>query len=143
MHESIREIYTNIYNLIFNSVNGFIGQKFNKNICANLENQIIYTIKYNYPQFDFKFSLYWDEYKLSLNPNFELSSKYFPIMKTENYISHNFIDCPDGILPGQNYNKYLANVLKCQKCNIKITESGNPIDEDLNCTDYIIKNIIE
>jgi hypothetical protein len=143
MRETIREIYTNIHSLIFNSVNGFIGQKFDKHLCAHLENQIIYTIKYQYPQFDFNFSLHWDEYNYSLNPKFELSSKYFPIMKTENYITHDFIDCPEGILLGQSYNKYLANVLKCQKCNIKITDSGNPIDEDLNCAEMIIKNIIE
>lgn len=143
MSETIREIYNNIHNLILNSVNGFIGQKFDKNLCAHVENQIIYNIKYQYPQFNFDFSLNWDEYNRSLNPIFNLTSHHFPIMLTENFITHDFIDCHEGILPYYGYSKYLANVLKCQKCNIKITDSGNPIDEDLNCSDYIIKNIIE
>ena len=143
MPETIREIYNNIYNIIFNSANNMLGQKIDRNVCANLENQIIYRIKYSYPQFDFKLNLIWDELNHSLNPQFELSNKYFPIMNTKNYQSHDFIDCSEGFLPGYNSSKFLANVLKCQKCNIKITESGSPIDEDLNCQEMIIKNIIE
>lgn len=136
MPESIKQTYENIYNLIYNSVTPLIGNFFDINRIKYIESNIINIIKNYYPYYEFDFSLNWNEYNHSLNPNFNLSSKYFKFMVSSNYKTHNFIESAVDAF-------YSEDVLKCQKCNILITLSGKPIDGDYSCDEWIIKNIIE
>ena len=135
MSETIKETYKNIETIILNSVNNLLFNKVDLNLIKYTEYNIFKHIHYIYPNYDFTFTLNYDEFRNCLNPNFSLSAKYFKSMITENFITHNFIDS------GELF--YRESTLKCQNCNILITDSGKPIDGDYSCEEWIIKNIIE
>lgn len=140
MVESIKEIYANIYKTINFTLNNHIGSKMDQNTLKFIENNIIYSVKNYYPFIKLSLDLTFDQYSHSLNSNINVTSDYFPIMDFKNYHSHSWIDCDP---EESSFYFYKEKTMKCRNCNMEITESGSPIDEDLSCEEWIIKNIIE
>ncbi|SRR6266581_6878031 len=144
MAESIKQIYTNIETMVFSILNNYVGGIFNENMCKSVEYNLLNNIKNYYPFLDIKINLNFNNYSQSLNTNIKIDSSGFPLMSHNNYKTHKFIEVVESNLRDYNYNSYYdLYELKCQLCNIKITESGSPIDGDFSCNEWIIKNIIE
>lgn len=144
MTESIKQIYLNIETISSNYLNGFVGQAFNKNLLKSIDYNLSNTIRSHYPNLNIQLNLSYNEYDHILNSNIKINTAGFPLMSCNNYKSHNFIIFEDADLDQYNYKSYYGVVeLKCQSCNILITESGTPIDGDYSCNEWLIKNIIE
>lgn len=134
MAESIKQIYTNIETLVSNLLNCYIGGAINNNIIKGLEYSLLNKLKNYYPTLDIILNISFNNYLL--NTNIQINSNSFQLMSFNNYKSHNFL-----ALDLNTY--YEITELKCQTCNIIITESGIPIDGDYSCNEWLIKNIIE
>lgn len=140
MAQSIKEIYNHIQQLSNNYCKNHLGTFINSSLLKSINHNIAYIIRQNYPMLNPIINVELDNYHLNIN--IEIQCNSFPLMSFNNYYSHDFIEDNSYQTTGRNfYFPYI--ILKCQKCNIKITESGSPIDADMSCNDWIIKNLIE
>lgn len=142
MVESIKDIYNHIENLSYTSLNNYIGSLITPDILKYIEYNLIQNIFNYYPMLEISLNLTLNGNNVT--SNIKIQSNSFPIMSHNNYKTHNFVEKYIENFEEYNYSSYYnVFTLKCQTCNISITESGSPIDGDFSCNEWIIKNIIE
>lgn len=137
MPETIKEIYDNV-TLLFNHIaNNFIGQPYDINICRHLKYSIDNALRQQYPYYTFNSNVYFDAHSRELMIDLNPDLKSFPKIGYKNYHTHNFIKV-------EKENTYFVfPVMECRDCKITISESGNLIDGDFSCGEFIIKTALE
>jgi hypothetical protein len=135
MAETIKETYNKIETIANNILNNHIGSKFDQFMIENIKRNIIYQIKNHYPDINLILNIDFNQYSCKLNVSLNATSKYFDMMDMVKFKSHDFF-----VADEVYYNHQL---MKCSKCNLYITEGGNPVDGDFSCEEWLIKQIIE